>query len=177
MSYAVTLCKTRQVDTDSDQHAVFADGAMTIASRRDAGDFAVTLSQRYDLPISTTLEFIGDVQDEFYADNAQKSRVADLLAMDFMKKVFMAMIQFKGSTRMINEIALYALGQEHLIPAQPAIRSQQDLAVRWKCKKANIAKNLKWLQEICGIPERPDQRNSEAREAMERSRRRQLVKN
>lgn len=196
------MAKSNSIQAESG--AVFADGERTVASHHDGGEFLLTMSERYRMPIGSVLAFIGDIEEEFGGDYSgaacdapPEGRNRPVAArhpeqlVEAIKKIFFAMNHFRGQKLMFFHLILYALCQEHLIPgittggkgkgdknggsgASRPIRSQQDLAYKWHCSKANIAKNLKWLQEMCGIPERPDQRDDEARSHMETARRAQL---
>lgn len=171
------------MSTKSIQHetgAIFADGERTVASRHDAGEFVTAWATRWGFRnIQSALTAICEVEEEF----AQEGRSGiSGSAIDTIKKIFFAMNQFRGSKQMFFHLILFALCQEHVIPPRILgngdklpIHSQQDLADKWHCSKANIAKNLKWLQEMCGLPERPDQRDERARKHMEQARRNQLT--
>lgn len=164
-------------DDDNDHHPAYADGTLTVSAGHDAGEFATAWAERYKLSPALALVAIGEIEEYLIQKGMSADRIASLQAFEFLKKVIMTNMQFHGKPAMIRDITAFALRMEHLIPplsnGKP-IQSQQDLADRWRCKKANIAKTLKWLQERCGIPPRPDQRTEDARAAMAASRKNQL---
>lgn len=109
-------------------------------------------------------------EDEDGAMDHSAYREAVVMAQRFYKQVFAWIKSFRGQRGFAVDIAMYGLGWDELLDAH----SQVELARKWKCTKANVEKALGQFQEMCGVPERGDQRDARGRLNMTRARIRQL---
>jgi hypothetical protein len=178
----IYFCVRMELNGHSD--SVFSDGVpgLTAAADRDAETFLVSWHQRW-MPEKTILHAmaaIEEVQENIVEHGHHAERDAAAKYFEHIKKCIMAMFGFKGKKfRFIVDVAAYAHGFNDLLLYYRrgrimTVRTQDDLALKWKCKKQNVSKALKLFQATCQIPERPDQRNALACNAMADARNEQL---
>lgn len=104
---------------------------------------------------------------------AEIFREAARTAMDFYRTVFMRIVDFKGDKNFALDCAMLALGWYDLARAY----TQEDIAKRYKCERANVNRLVNKIQKNVGIPPMDGQRGQSAREKFSTARKKQLKQN
>ena len=104
-------------------------------------------------------------EDDFsaYRDAARKS-------MDFYRRVFMVIQDFRGDKAFANDCAMLALGWFDLARA----RTQQELANRHMCERANVNRLVNKFQALLDITPLIGQRTETSRAKFSEARKKQL---
>jgi len=110
-------------------------------------------------------------------DDAAKRelREASMETMDFFKRGYRLVVQYKGNQLLAQHAFCLALGWGDLVECESAV----DVAVKLfadRKKKAAVTKAVKLFQDALGIPPHSGQRSQKGREAMKKARLGQLKK-
>lgn len=97
-------------------------------------------------------------------------REAARQSMDFYRRVFMVIQDFRGDKSFANDCAMLALGWFDLARA----RTQQELAVRYKCERANVNRLVNKFQALLSITPCIGQRTETSRAKFSEARKKQL---
>lgn len=153
-------------------HALWADGERTVAAQEDAGAFITSWQERYGFKDADhAVEALVEAQEYFRAVNGTDAHAAAVQALKFYRNWAMAVLSYKGPGLFALDCACYAVGWRDITGCQ----TQQQLADKWHCTKANVEKCVGAIQQICGIPKMVGQRSEEACGKMSKARKGQLT--
>jgi hypothetical protein len=101
---------------------------------------------------------------------AEAFRQAARAAMDFYRRVFMSIQDYRGDKAMAMDCAMLALGWCDLAKAH----TQEEVARRHKCERATINRLVIKMQNMVGVPPLPGQRGAASRQKFSNVRKQQL---
>lgn len=110
------------------------------------------------------------IDGEESVDAAEAYRQAAREALDFYRRVFMCLQDYRGDKAFANDCAMLALGWNDLARA----KTQEELSRRHKCERANVARMVNKIQALVGIPPMAGQRCMAARAKFSQARKQQL---
>lgn len=102
-------------------------------------------------------------------------RLSALETMEFFKRGFRLLVQYKGNQSLALHAFCLAHGWFDLIECESAVEVAEKLFGDPK-KKAAVTKAVKLFQDSLGIPPMPGQRKQDGREQMKKARKEQLKK-
>lgn len=103
-------------------------------------------------------------------DDVDAYREASRRQMDFLRRVIMAVQDYRGDKVFALDCACLALGFHALARA----KTQEELASRHNCTKANVNRTVNAIQFAVGIEPLPGQRSAESRRKFSEVRKQQL---
>lgn len=158
--------------------ATFALGMKVIARAKSESEIA----ERHNVSKSRVVGLIRKMQTAVLTDsemmfcNAGSSIIDDafssayLVAFNFYKGIFQRIKRYRGDKAFAFDCAMLALGWEDLAKA----KTQEDIAKRYNCGRANVAREVKSIQCAENIPPMAGQRNEAARAKFSQARKLQL---
>lgn len=114
-----------------------------------------------------------ELDDEQAIEAAAIFRQAAAASMDFYRRLFMSIQDYRGDKAFAIDCAMLALGWHDLARAF----TQQEIARRHKCDKANVNRLVNKIQTLVGVPPLNGQRSNQAREKFSSIRKQQLKPN
>ncbi len=119
-----------------------------------------------------SVDFPYDEIDGEIKEDVDEYREAAKKQMDFLKRVFMVIQDYRGDKEFTLDCACLALGFLALARA----KTQEEIAVRYKCTRANVSNVVNSIQSALGIDPLPWQRNKDIRRKFSDTRKGQLKK-
>src|SRR6185312_17473923 len=148
-------------EAQSNGTAVWVDGERSVASAEDAGGFAMQFAERWRggfRSMDEALAAIAEVQEQLLLQNGSEGHAAAVVAQRFYRNLMLAVKAYKGPRAFALDCACLALGWTDIL----GLKTQQELADKWRCEKANVNKCMKHIQDMCGIPPTAEQRDDMA---------------
>ena len=157
----------------------FADGELQPESdgRDDAGEFIVSMSERYDLPVSKTMDFMAEVMEELMPDSPQQSPNNSFSGAQCrvgIEQFARLMVQHRYNQALLNRVILWCMNSRALDDVinqeYPAVWARQFGLSRYA-----VSKMVTFVQTELNMPLRDEQKDSSAREKMKSKREAQLT--
>ena len=102
--------------------------------------------------------------------DSEAFRVAAVESKDFFRRLWMVVQDYRGDKALANDCAMFAVGWFDLARAH----SQEEIAVRHQCERANVNRLVIKIQKLLGIPPMIGQRCDSARRKFSAIRKQQL---